>query len=66
MDKIEQKVKIGLQLEQNKYNMWILHQKWCKFLKTSAWHFRRFITPKWKCSDSFAAIGVIMSIDVNA
>jgi hypothetical protein len=66
MDKIEQKVKIGLQLEQNKYKLGTRYQKWCEFFKASAWHFRRFITPKWKCSDSFAAIGVIMSIYVNA
>jgi hypothetical protein len=42
------------------------YQKWCKFLKAPVRHFRRFITPKWKGSDSRAAIGVKMSIDRNA
>jgi len=44
--KKEQKVKIGLQLEQNKYIIFIRHQKWCKFLKAPVRHFRRFVTPK--------------------
>jgi hypothetical protein len=64
--KIEQKVKIDLQLEQNKYRVRNRNQKWCKFLKASVRHFRRFITPKWKGSDSSAAIGVKMSGDINA
>jgi len=31
MDEMEQKVKMGLQLEQNKYRMSNRYQKWCKF-----------------------------------
>jgi len=65
-EKTEQKVKIDLQLEQNKYMIGSRYQKWYKFLKASVRHFRRFITPKWKGSDSRAAIGVKMSIDRNA
>jgi len=65
-EKTEQKVKIDLQLEQNKYRIGSRYQKWYKFLKAPVRHFRRFITPKWKSSDSRAAIGVKMSIDRNA
>ena len=65
-EKTEQKVKIDLQLEQNKYRVGARYQKWYKFLKASVRHFRRFITPKWKGSDSSAAIGVKMSSDINA
>jgi hypothetical protein len=65
-EKIEQKVKIDLQLEQNKYRIGSRYQKWYKFLKAPVRHFRRFITPKWKGSDSRATIGVKMSIDRNA
>jgi len=36
-----------------------------QILKAFVRHFRRFITPKWKCSDSLAAIGVTMSIGIN-
>jgi len=64
-DKIEQKVKIALQLEQNKYKIGSRYQKWCKFLKALVRHFRRFVTPKSKGLNSLAAIGVIMSIDIN-
>ena len=59
-------MKIDLQLEQNKYRMTDRKQKWYKFLKASVRHFRRFIMPKWKGSDSSAAIGVKMSGDINA
>jgi hypothetical protein len=65
-EKTEQKVKIDLQLEQNKYRIGSRYQKWYKFLKAPVRHFRRFITPKWKGSDSRATIGVKMSIDRNA
>jgi hypothetical protein len=65
-EKTEQKVKIDLQSEQNKYKIGSRYQKWCKFLKASVRHFRRFVTPKCKGSNSLAAIGVIMSIDINA
>jgi hypothetical protein len=65
-EKTEQKVKIDLQLEQNKYRIRSRYQKWYKFLRAPVRHFRRFITPKWKGSDSRAAIGVKMSIDRNA
>jgi hypothetical protein len=65
-EKTEQKVKIDLQLEQNKYRIGSRYQKWYKFLKAPVRHFRRFITPKWKGSESRAAIGVKMSIDRNA
>ena len=65
MDKIEQKVKIALQLEQSKYRIVFRYQKWCKFLKASVRHFRRFVAPRWKGSNSLAAIGVIMSIDIK-
>jgi hypothetical protein len=65
-DKIEQKVKIALLLEQNKYIIEFRYQKWCKFLKASVRHFRRFVAPKCKGSNPLAAIGVIMSIDINA
>jgi hypothetical protein len=65
-EKTEQKVKIDLQSEQNKYRIGSRYQKWYKFLKAPVRHFRRFITPKWKGSDSRAAIGVKMSIDRNA
>ena len=64
--KKEQKVKIVLQLEQNKYIVGSRYQKWYKFLKASVRHFRRFVTLKCKGSNSLAAIGVIMSIDINA
>jgi len=65
-EKIEQKVKIDLQLEQNKYTIGFRYQKWYKFLRAPVRHFRRFFTPKWKGSDTRAAIGVKMSIDRNA
>jgi hypothetical protein len=65
-EKTEQKVKIDLQSEQNKYRIESRYQKGCKFLKAPVRHFRRFITPKWKGSDSRATIGVKMSIDRNA
>jgi hypothetical protein len=65
-EKTEQKVKIDLQSEQNKYRIESRYQKWYKFLRAPVRHFRRFITPKWKGSDSRAAIGVKMSIDRNA
>jgi len=65
-EKTEQKVKIDLQSEQNKYRIESSYQKWYKFLRAPVRHFRCFITPKWKGSDSRAAIGVKMSIDRNA
>jgi hypothetical protein len=65
-DKIEQRVKIGLQLEQNKYMINSRYQKWYKFCKASVRHFRRFITLKLKDLNSLAATGVKMNNDINA
>ena len=43
---MEQRVKIGLQLEQNKYILCSRYQKWCKFFKSPYLAFQAFCRAK--------------------